>query len=69
LSVAPSSPARLRYHPAMVPPIWVAAPGAGAGGWRSRFGWGDLALWALLVVIVIALAVAGWWSARDGTGP
>ena len=31
-------------------------------------GWGNLALWALLVVIVIALAVAGWWSTRDGNG-
>jgi hypothetical protein len=29
---------------------------------------GDLALWALLVVIVIALAVAGWWSTRDRNG-
>jgi hypothetical protein len=53
----------------MVLPIWVAVQGAGAGHWRPRFGWGDLALWALLVVIVIALAVAGWWSARDDTGP
>jgi hypothetical protein len=53
----------------MVPPIWAAAQGAGAGHWRPRSGWGDLALWALLVVIVIALAVAGWWSARDGNGP
>jgi len=34
--------------------------------WRTRFGWADIALWALLVVIVIALAVTGWWSARDG---
>ncbi len=30
--------------------------------------WADVALWALLVVIVIVLAVAGWWSARDGKG-
>jgi hypothetical protein len=37
-------------------------------GWRTLFGWADLALWALLVVIVIALAVAWWWSARDGNG-
>jgi hypothetical protein len=37
-------------------------------GWSTstRFGWADLALWVLLVVIVLALAVAGWWSARDG---
>jgi hypothetical protein len=34
----------------------------------TAFGRGDLALWALLVVIVIALAVAGWWSTRDGNG-
>jgi hypothetical protein len=52
----------------MVPPILVVAQGAGAWDWRPRFGWADLALWALLVVIVIALAVAGWWSARDGNG-
>jgi hypothetical protein len=32
----------------------------------NRLGWADLGLWTLLVVIVIALAVAGWWSARDG---
>ena len=38
-------------------------------GWRTLFGWADTALRALLVVIVIALAVAGWWSARDGNGP
>jgi hypothetical protein len=38
------------------------------GKWRPRFAWADIALWALLVVIVIALAVAGWWSARDGKG-
>jgi hypothetical protein len=37
-------------------------------GWRTLFDWADIALWALLVVIVIALAVAGWWSARDGKG-
>jgi hypothetical protein len=33
-----------------------------------RSGWADVTLWALLVVIVIVLAVAGWWSARDGNG-
>lgn len=31
-------------------------------------GWADIALWALLVVIVGALAVAGWWGTRDGDG-
>ncbi len=36
--------------------------------WRTRFGWADIALWALLVVIVIWLAVAGWWLNRDGNG-
>jgi len=30
--------------------------------------WADVALWALLVVIVIVLAIAGWWSERDGEG-
>jgi hypothetical protein len=64
----------------MVPPIWVDENGRppvpppgrdGVRGWSTstRFGWADLALWALLVVIVIALAVAGWWSTRDGKGP
>jgi hypothetical protein len=35
---------------------------------RRRFDWVDVALWAFLVVIVVALAVAGWWTTRDGNG-
>lgn len=36
--------------------------------WRTPFGWADVALWALLVVIVLGLAVAVWWSTRGGNG-
>ncbi len=62
----------------MTPAVWVDAQGRppvpppsrdGVGGGRPRFGWRDRAMWALLVVIVIALAVAGWWAARDENGP
>ncbi len=37
----------------------------GCGG---HFGWGDLALWLLLAVIVLALVVAAWWPTRHGNG-
>jgi hypothetical protein len=37
-------------------------------GWRNHPWWAEFALWGLLVLIVVALAVAGWWSARNGNG-
>ncbi len=33
-------------------------------GWRAEFGWADVVLWAVLVVIVLAILVAAWWPTR-----
>jgi hypothetical protein len=37
--------------------------------WRTSFGWADVAFWALLVIVILAILVGAWWPTRRGNGP
>ncbi len=36
--------------------------------WRVSSDWGDLAVWALLAVIILAVVLGAWWPTRRGNG-